>query len=75
MSHPQSRIPGKTIAENILSAKSSSDARAGDVVVSTLDHLVATGGLMPMTIDYFERMGGGGHSILCRPNDMNEILL
>lgn len=58
MNHPQSRVPGKTIAEKILSAKSSSDARAGDVVVCRLDHLMATDGSMPMTIDYFERMGG-----------------
>ena len=51
-------LPRKTIAEKILSAKSGSDARAGDVVVCTLDHLMATDGSMPMTIDYFERMGG-----------------
>ena len=58
MNHPQPRFQGKTIAEKILSAKSGSDARAGDVVVCTLDHLMATDGSMPMTIDYFERMGG-----------------
>lgn len=55
MSPPQSRFPGKTIAEKILSAKSSSDARAGDVAVCTLDHLMATDGSMPMTIDYWAR--------------------
>ncbi|MDA7947727.1 MAG: aconitase/3-isopropylmalate dehydratase large subunit family protein [Hyphomicrobiaceae bacterium] len=51
-------MTGKTIAEKILSAKSDSDVRAGDVVICRIDHLVATDGSMPMTIDYFERMGG-----------------
>lgn len=58
MSQPQLGNPGKTIAEKILSAKSGHDARAGDVVVCALDHLMATDGSMPMTIDYFDRMGG-----------------
>ena len=49
---------GKTIAEKILSVKSGTDARAGDVVICDIDHLIATDGSMPMTIDYFERMGG-----------------
>lgn len=49
---------GKTIAEKILSAKSGVDARAGDVVVCQVDLLMATDGSMPMTIDYFERLGG-----------------
>ncbi len=57
MSQTPSKTLGKTIAEKILSAKSGADARAGDVVVCTLDHLMATDGSMPMTIDYFERMG------------------
>lgn len=51
-------MAGKTLAEKILSEKSAMDARAGDVVICGIDHLVATDGSMPMTIDYFERMGG-----------------
>lgn len=51
-------MPAKTIAEKILSQKSSTDSLAGDVVICDIDHLVATDGSMPMTIDYFERMGG-----------------
>ena len=51
-------MTGKTIAEKILSEKSGCDARSGDVVICQIDHLVATDGSMPMTIDYFERMGG-----------------
>mgnify|MGYP000424575387 FL=1 len=49
---------GKTLAEKILSEKSGTDAHAGDVVICGFDHLVATDGSMPMTIDFFERMGG-----------------
>lgn len=51
-------MPAKTISEKILSDKSGTDSRAGDVVICGIDHLVATDGSMPMTIDYFERMGG-----------------
>lgn len=51
-------VPARTIAEKILSEKSGTEARAGDVVICGVDHLVATDGSMPMTIDYFERMGG-----------------
>lgn len=49
---------GKTISEKILSAKSGTNSRAGDVVVCEVDLLMATDGSMPMTIDYFEQMGG-----------------
>lgn len=51
-------MPAKTIAEKVLSQKSGTDSLAGDVVICDIDHLVATDGSMPMTIDYFERMGG-----------------
>lgn len=49
---------GKTISEKILSAKSGRDARAGDVVVCRLDHVLGTDGSTPMALDYFEAMRG-----------------
>ena len=51
-------MPGKTISEKILSAKSGRDARAGDVVVCRVDCALGTDGSTPMAIDYFEAMGG-----------------
>jgi 3-isopropylmalate/(R)-2-methylmalate dehydratase large subunit len=49
---------GKTIAEKILSSKSGTDARAGDVVVCGVDLVIGTDASTPMTIGYFEKMGG-----------------
>ncbi len=49
---------GKTISEKILSTKSGSDARAGDVVVCDVDLVIGTDASGPMTIGYFEKMGG-----------------
>ena len=49
---------GKTISEKILSAKSGRDARAGDVVVCRVDGAMGNDASVPMTIDYFEAMGG-----------------
>ena len=49
---------GKTISEKILSAKSDTDARAGDVVVCDVDLVIGTDASTPMTIGYFEKMGG-----------------
>lgn len=51
-------MPGKTISEKILSAKSGRDARAGDVVVCMVDGALGTDGSTPMALDYFEAMGG-----------------
>jgi 3-isopropylmalate/(R)-2-methylmalate dehydratase large subunit len=51
-------VPGKTISEKILSAKSGVDARAGDVVVCEIDHALGTDAATPMAIDYFEAMDG-----------------
>jgi 3-isopropylmalate/(R)-2-methylmalate dehydratase large subunit len=48
----------KTIGEKILSAKSGTDARAGDVVVCDVDLVIGTDASTPMTIGYFEQMGG-----------------
>ncbi|HEY2162520.1 MAG TPA: aconitase/3-isopropylmalate dehydratase large subunit family protein [Gemmatimonadaceae bacterium] len=49
---------GKTIGEKILSSKSGTDARAGDVVVCGVDLVIGTDASTPMTIGYFEKMGG-----------------
>ncbi|HEV2687236.1 MAG TPA: aconitase/3-isopropylmalate dehydratase large subunit family protein [Bryobacteraceae bacterium] len=51
-------MPGKTISEKIMSAKSGQDARAGDVVVCPVDYALGTDGSTPMAIDYFSAMGG-----------------
>jgi len=51
-------MPGKTISEKILSAKSGQDARAGDVVVCPVDYALGTDGSTKMAIDYFDAMGG-----------------
>ena len=51
-------MPGKTISEKILSARSGVDARAGDVVICEFDHALGTDGSTPMAIDYFHAMGG-----------------
>ncbi len=48
----------RTISEKILSAKSGSAARAGDVVVCDVDLVLGTDASAPMAIGYFERMGG-----------------
>ena len=50
----------KTISEKILSAKSGADAHAGDVVVCDVDLVIGTDASGPMSIDYFDRMGGTG---------------
>ena len=51
-------MPGKTISEKILSAKSGRDARAGDVVICRVDCAMGTDGSVPMALDYFAAMGG-----------------
>ena len=51
-------MPGKTISEKVLSAKSGRDARAGDLVICSVDYAMGTDGSVPMAIDYFEQMGG-----------------
>jgi 3-isopropylmalate/(R)-2-methylmalate dehydratase large subunit len=51
-------MPGKTITEKILSARSAKDARAGEVVVCPVDCALGTDGSTPMALDYFEAMGG-----------------
>jgi len=51
-------MTGKTISEKILSRKSCTDARAGDLVVCDVDCALGTDGSTPMALDYFEQMGG-----------------
>lgn len=51
-------MTAKTVAEKILSTKSGRDVRAGDVVVCDVDLILGTDASSPMTIDYFEQMGG-----------------
>jgi 3-isopropylmalate/(R)-2-methylmalate dehydratase large subunit len=48
----------KTISEKILSAKSGTDARAGDIVVCHADWVLGTDASSPMAFDYFRQMGG-----------------
>lgn len=48
---------GKTIAEKIFSNKSSQDVRAGDIVIASLDHVMAQDGTSPLAIQAFEEMG------------------
>jgi len=48
----------KTISEKILSTKSRTDAYAGDVVVCNVDLVIGTDASSPMSIAYFEKMGG-----------------
>ncbi|MDR3701859.1 MAG: aconitase/3-isopropylmalate dehydratase large subunit family protein [Candidatus Sulfopaludibacter sp.] len=51
-------MAGKTITEQILSGKSGRNAKAGDVVVCTVDSAMGTDGSVPMALDYFQAMGG-----------------
>jgi 3-isopropylmalate/(R)-2-methylmalate dehydratase large subunit len=51
-------MAGRTISEQILSAKAGREVLAGDVVVCAVDLVVGTDASGPMAIDYFERMGG-----------------
>jgi 3-isopropylmalate/(R)-2-methylmalate dehydratase large subunit len=48
----------KTISEKILSAKSGTDAHAGDIVVCNVDLVIGTDASSPMAIAYFEKMDG-----------------
>ncbi len=49
----------KTISEKILSSKSGRDARAGDMVIASVDFLMAQDGTAPLSIQAFREMGGG----------------
>jgi 3-isopropylmalate/(R)-2-methylmalate dehydratase large subunit len=49
---------GRTLAEKILSAKSGTNARVGDIVLCQSDLVLGTDGSTPMAIDLFEQMGG-----------------
>ena len=51
-------MPGRTLAEKILSAHAGTDARVGDIVVCEADLILGTDGSTPMAIEYFRAMGG-----------------
>ncbi len=53
-------LPGKTIAEKILSAHSGTDARAGDIVVADVDFVMGQDGTSPLAIRALEEMGVSG---------------
>ncbi|MCL4458644.1 MAG: 3-isopropylmalate dehydratase large subunit [Chloroflexi bacterium] len=48
---------GKTLAEKILSEKSNSDARAGDIVIARVDVALAQDGTGPLTVQQLRTMG------------------
>jgi len=54
----RSSLPGRTLAEKILSAHAGTDARTGDIVVCEADLILGTDGSTPMAIDDFQAMGG-----------------
>jgi len=49
---------GKTISEKILSAHSGQDAKAGDIVIATLDFIMGQDGTSGIIVDSFNQMGG-----------------
>jgi 3-isopropylmalate/(R)-2-methylmalate dehydratase large subunit len=48
---------GKTIAEQILSNHSEKDAKAGDIVIGTLDFMMGQDGTSGIIVDSFKKMG------------------
>lgn len=48
----------KTIVEKIFSAKSGQDAHVGDIVDAQIDVILSNDASGPLSIDYFEKMGG-----------------
>jgi len=55
---------GKTLSEKILSLKSGTDARAGDIVISTVDLVFVQDTTGPLTIRQFK---SGGKQTLANP--------
>lgn len=51
---------GKTIAEKTLSARSSTDCRAGDIVVATVDFCMAQDGTSKLMIEELQNLGFAG---------------
>jgi 3-isopropylmalate/(R)-2-methylmalate dehydratase large subunit len=53
-------VDAQTIAEKILSLHAGKAAYAGDVVMASVDVVMATDGSGPLTLDFFEKMEGKG---------------
>jgi 3-isopropylmalate/(R)-2-methylmalate dehydratase large subunit len=53
-------VAGKTIAEKLLSAKSATDARAGDIVLAAVDVAYSHDGNRPLPMDLIADMGATG---------------
>jgi 3-isopropylmalate/(R)-2-methylmalate dehydratase large subunit len=53
-------MSGRTIAEKLLSAKSGTDARAGDIVLASVDVAYSHDGNRPLPMDLIADMGAGG---------------
>lgn len=51
-------VPGRTLAEKILSSKVGRAVRAGDIVVAKIDLAVAHDGNRPLVTDVFRELGG-----------------
>ena len=57
-------VMGKTLAEKILSAKSGSDARSGDIVITKVDLVFVQDTTGPLTVRQFQT---GGFELLANP--------
>jgi 3-isopropylmalate/(R)-2-methylmalate dehydratase large subunit len=53
-------VCAQTIAEKILSSHASKAAHAGDVVMASVDVVMATDGSGPLALDFYEKMDGNG---------------
>ncbi len=53
-------MTGRTVVEKIISAHANGPARSGDVVIASVDVAMALDASGPLTLDYYEQMGGTG---------------
>jgi 3-isopropylmalate/(R)-2-methylmalate dehydratase large subunit len=53
-------VRAQTIAEKILSSRAGKAVYAGDVAMASVDVVMATDGSGPLTLDFYEKMNGGG---------------
>jgi 3-isopropylmalate/(R)-2-methylmalate dehydratase large subunit len=56
-------IAGKTISEKIFSARSGTDARAGDIVIADIDFAMSQDGTSALAIDAIASMGVGAETV------------